>query len=181
MKGKYLWIIVPRKHSLLTLIVALALAANPSVTLLAAQVPGPQYLLSFQKTDGEPVTELLVCTPSVCEDLVLKAHVQDSSANPAQRGLVIFQYCSLKGLPPNDITRPDEAPKEACENGSATWANLGAFKVNTSGDAFFDFGIVLIPRTVGFRFRYLGQGSRIPNGISDPPQNFTWCASQLPC
>ena len=53
MKGKYLWIIVTRKHSLLTFIVALALAANPSVALLAAQVPGPQYLLSFQKTDGE--------------------------------------------------------------------------------------------------------------------------------
>jgi hypothetical protein len=127
------------------------------------------------------VTELLVCTPSACEDLVLKAHIADSLGKPAHRGLVIFQYCSLKGLPPNDITRPDEAPKEACENGSATWANLGAFKVNTSGDAFFDFGIVLIPRTVGFRFRYQGQGSRIPNGISDPPQNFTWCASQLPC
>jgi hypothetical protein len=45
---------------------------------------------------------------------------------------------------------------------------------------YFDFGTVLIPRTVGFRFRYLGQGSGIPNGMSDP-QNFTWCAVQVPC
>jgi hypothetical protein len=162
---------VARKHPLLILIIALVLAAS-----LAAQGVLGSYILSFQDTNGNPVTTLPVCTAAVCEEMVLKAHIQDSSGNPAQRGLVIFQYCSLKGLPPNDITRPDEAPLEACENGSATWAHLGTFKVNESGDAFDDFGVVLIPRTVGFRFRYQGQGSGIANSLSDPPQgqNFTW-------
>jgi hypothetical protein len=88
---------------------------------------------------------------------------------------VIFQYCSYKGLPPNDIARADEAPTAACEDGSATWANLPrGVPVNASGDAYLDFGVVMIPRTVGFRFRYLGQGSGIANGVS-APEDFTWC------
>lgn len=41
-------------------------------------------------------------------------------------------------------------------------------KVNESGDAFVDFGAVLHPRTIGFRVRYLGQGSGIANGVSAP-------------
>jgi len=156
---------VERKHRLQIFIGTFALAAlaglgavivDPSVAVLAAQAVPGSYELSFQKTNGEPVTSLPVCTPSVCEELVLKAHITaEISGRPTQRGMVIFQYCSLKGLPPNDITRPDEAPSAACENGSATWANLGGFKVNESGDAFLDFGIVLIPRAVGFRFRYI--------------------------
>jgi len=181
MKGKYHRMM---RETELGLIVVLALAASlaglgtivadPSAVLAAPSGPAPgSYELSFQKTDGTPVSTLPVCTPSVCEELVLKAHVGDSNQQPAQRGVVIFQYCSLKGLPPNDITRPDEAPKADCENGSATWADLGAFKVNGSGDAFLDFGIVLIPRTVGFRFRYIGQGSGIANGVSDA-LDFTW-------
>jgi len=172
MKDKYPNTIA-RWHSLLILIVALVLAAS-----LAAQGQGTpgSYKLSFQDSQGNPVSTLPVCTPVVCEELVLKAHIEDSSQHPAQRGIVIFQYCSLKGLPPNDITRPDEAPLEACENGSASWANLGGFKVNGSGDALFDFGVVMIPRTVGFRFRYISQGSGIASSLSDPPtgQNFTW-------
>jgi hypothetical protein len=86
---------------------------------------------------------------------------------------VIFQYCSLKGLPPNDITRPDEAPSAACANGTAAWANLTTMPIDQSGNAYLDFGVVLIPRTVGFRFRYLGQGSGIENGVSEP-RDFTW-------
>jgi hypothetical protein len=36
-----------------------------------------------------------------------------------------------------------------------------------------NFGIVRIPRTVGFRFRYASQGSGIASGIS-AARNFTW-------
>jgi hypothetical protein len=91
---------------------------------------------------------------------------------------VIFQYCSLKGLPPNDIERADEAPSAACANGSATWANLPAsVPVNASGDAYLDFGVVLIPRTVGFRFRYFGQGSGIANDPS-APEDFKWVSAR---
>jgi hypothetical protein len=50
-------------------------------------------------------------------------------------------------------------------------------KVNESGDAFVDFGAVLHPRTIGFRVRYLGQGSGIANGVS-APKDFTWTPAQ---
>jgi hypothetical protein len=145
--------------------------------LLSQSVPGT-YELSFFKSglSGlEPVSSLTVCAAgSVCEELILGAHVEASGV-PAQSGTVIFQYCSYKGLPPNDVARADEAPSAACENGSASWANLPpGVPVNASGDAYRDFGLVMIPRTVGFRFRYLGQGSGIANGVS-APEDFTWC------
>lgn len=144
---------------------------------LAQQAPGKYELFFFKSgpTGLEPVSSLPVCTSSVCEELILNAHItEESSGLPAQSGFVVFQYCSYKGLPPNDITRADEAPLEACEiDGTARWANLHALlKVNESGDAFLDFGAVLIPRTVGFRFQYKGQGT-IANGVSEP-KNFIW-------
>lgn len=147
------------------------------LSLLSQPVPGTLELSFFKNGPSglEPVSSLPVCiVGSVCEELILGAHVEASGV-PPQRGAVIFQYCSFKGLPPNDIERADEAPMAACESGSATWANLPpSVPVNASGDAYRDFGLVRIPRTVGFRFRYLGQGSGIANGVSTPPEDFTW-------
>jgi hypothetical protein len=143
---------------------------------LAQQVPGKYELFFFKSGPSglESVSSLPVCTSSACEELILNAHItEESSGLPAQKGLVVFEYCSYKGLPPNDITRADEAPLEACDiDGTAKWANLATLKVNQSGDAFLNFGVVLIPRTVGFRFQFKGQGS-IANGESDP-KNFVW-------
>jgi hypothetical protein len=139
---------------------------------LSRPIPG-SYELSFV-SGGQEVSNLPVCTESVCQALGLKASVEDASRVPAQRGTVIFEYCSFKGLPPNDIQRADEAPKEACQTGEATWAQLITVKVDASGNIpVVGFGVVFIPRTVGFRFRYLGQGSGIANGVSEP-ENFTW-------
>lgn len=157
---------------------AVAFIALSADSLLAQPVPGSYDLSFFKFVSGvlEPVSSLPVCTPSACEELILKAHV-GSSSGPAQGGVVIFQYCSLKGLPPNDITRADEAPSAACEDGSGTWARLAAFQVNESGDAFYSFGVVLIPRTVGFRFKYLPRGSGIDKGEGGP-MDFTWVAAE---
>jgi len=94
MQGKYLKMIAS-KHSLLILIVALTLAAS-----LAAQGTPGTYKLSFQDINGNPVSTLPVCTPAICEELILKAHIEDSSQHPAQRRIVIFQYCSFKGFLP---------------------------------------------------------------------------------
>jgi hypothetical protein len=101
------------------------------------------------------------------------ANVADGFGAPAQGGLVTFQYCSYKGGPPNDINRADEAPSAACATREASWANLVSVPVNASGDAYMNFGFVQIPRTVGFRFKYTGQGSGIANGVS-APSDFTW-------
>jgi hypothetical protein len=140
--------------------------------LLSRPIRG-SYDLSFV-SGGQEVSSLPVCTESVCEELGLNASVDDVSGVPAETGSVIFEYCSFKGLPPNDIQRADEAPREACENGEGTWAHLITVKVDASGNIpVVSFGVVFIARTVGFRFRYLGQGSGIANGVSEP-ENFTW-------
>src|SRR6266511_4036672 len=120
-------------------------------SLLSQPVLGSYDISFFTSEIGGlvPVTSLSVCTPSACQELILGAHVEDAAGNAAQGGAVIFQYCSLKGLPPNDIERADEAPSAACASGLGTWANLGsAVPVIASGDAYLDFGVVFIPRTV---------------------------------
>jgi hypothetical protein len=148
------------------------LDTSAAATPLAQPAPGSLGLSFFINgpTGLQPVTSLTVLS----DELILGAHVANSSGTAATGGSVTFQYCSFKGRPPNDITRADEAPSSACDSGAAVWKNLGTVRVNGSGDAFFDFGIVQIPRTVGFRFRYAGQGSGIANGVLQPPQDFTW-------
>ena len=120
--------------------------------------------------------------PVISQELILKAYVTDSAGLPAQKGSVTFEYCSYKGGPPNDITRADEAPKEACEQGTASWARLTSISVTAgrcpnlgTGYACMNFGIVRIPRDVGFRISYQPQGSGIPAGMTEP-ENFSWVA-----
>ncbi|WP_310053126.1 hypothetical protein [Agrilutibacter niabensis] len=118
---------------------------------------------------AQPVTGFYGLTFVFDGELVLRAHVEDGSGHPAQGGTVTFQYCSLKGIPSNDITQPDEAPSSACANGSGTWATLGRVPVNPeTGDALLDFGLVSVVNTIGFRYRYVGQGTGIQNKLIDP-------------
>lgn len=142
---------------------------------LSRPAPG-SYELSFV-SDGQAVSTLPVCTELVCPELGLKATVEDAAGDPAQSGTVTFQYCSLKGLPPNDIDRADEAPKEACESGEGGWRSLGSVKVIlVDGSPHIpplSFGTVDIARTVGFRFRYSSGGSGVANGVSEA-ENFLW-------
>lgn len=150
------------------------LSAKPS-----AATPGI-YTLTFKaRVDGtlQEVTTLPVQTA----ELILKASVTSSTGSAAQAGTVTFEYCSYKGRPPNDISRADEAPKEACEQGTASWARLRSLYASSEcpalepGYACSGFGIVRLPRDVGFRFRYASQGSGIASGTS-PAKNFTWTA-----
>jgi hypothetical protein len=98
--------------------------------------------------------------PVLSEELILGAHIEISPGIPAQQGSVAFQYCSFKGLPPGDITRADEAPSAACAGGLAVWKSLATVPIDESGNAFLTFGIVQIPRTVGFVFGTKGRGAR---------------------
>ena len=143
--------------------------ASASVAL-GASVPGT-YQLMFLNSALQPVTSLVAGQA----ELVLGAHVQDGSGAPATRGSVTFEYCSLKGLPPNDPTRADEAPVSACLTGQGSWRRLLGVTVNASGNAHMNFGLVKIPRTIGFRFRYASQGGFIQSGVS-APADFTWVA-----
>jgi hypothetical protein len=149
-------------------------SAKPSAT------PGIYTLTFMARVDGtlQEVTSLPVQTA----ELILQASVTSSTGSAAQAGTVTFEYCSYKGRPPNDISRADEAPKEACEQGTASWARLGSLSVYPGmcpalgpGYACLNFGVVRLPRDVGFRFRYASQGSGIASGTS-PSKNFTWTA-----
>jgi hypothetical protein len=132
----------------------------------------PTYTLTFQDNSRQTVTSLVVGS-----ELVLEAHVEDASGNLATSGPVTFQYCSLKGGAPNQISRPDEAPSSACADGTASWANLlMARTLDQFGEVAMNFGYVTIPRTIGFRFKYSARGSSFITGTS-APQDFTWVAA----
>ena len=101
-------------------------------------------------------------------ELVLRAHIEDGQGNVATDGIVVFQYCSLKGLPPNDITQPDETSSAACADGTGRWRKLNArAEVNADGDAFLNFGTVSVVNVIGFRYRY-SQGSEVEDWVTEP-------------
>ena len=152
-----------------------------SVTNLSAASIGSYELYFHAWRNGvlEPASSMPVLT----HELILRAFIYDAFGVPAQSGTAIFEYCSYKGRPPNDIERADEAPKEACDAGIASWRRLRSVDVATPscpgfgiGNACMNFGIVRIPRDVGFRFRYSGRRREIDSGVSEAA-NFTWTAS----
>ena len=158
---------------------AASLAAKPG-----AGSPGVYELEFYKFGPGGPAQ--VSSMPVLSGELILAAHVTSSTGSLATAGSVTFEYCSYKGGPPNDITRADEAPKEACETGSATWARLTSVKLTSvgcpgfgpgfpPGYACMNFGVVRIPRDVGFRFRYATQVAGLASGAS-VPLNFTWTA-----
>ena len=119
----------------------------------ASAVPG-LYELSFDTTGPVPITNNSL---PVGQELVLKAHVESSAGQPAQRGAVVFQDCELR----NHL-----APSATCDTGVGTWSFISQMPVDASGNAAVDYGFLSTPITVGFRFRYVGQGSGIANGAS---------------
>ena len=155
-----------------------AAVAGSSATERKSSSPGT-YALAFTAHMGGILQEV-TSLPVSSAELILMAYVTDSSGQPAAGGTVTFDYCSFKGGPPNDITRADEAPKEACEQGTASWTRLRSVSVSSgscallgTGYACLNFGVVAIPRDIGFRFRYSPQGSGIASGTSEA-KNFTW-------
>ena len=167
---------VVRKHSLLILICAVALViaglsvavAYPNVKALASPAAPGIYQLSFVRNNPTPPPDFIPLLTNnslpVGEELILQAHVTDSSGHPAMRGSVIFQSCHLKGNP---------APSEACVSAMGAWSHIITTQVDQNGNAAVDFGFVANPRTIGFRFEYIGQGSGIANGAS-APGDVTW-------
>ena len=127
------------------------------------------------------VLEEVSSMPVLSGELILRAFVEDSLGVPAQNGTVTFEYCSYKSLPPGDIDRTDEAPKEACDARIASWRRLRSVDIGNcprfgSGSACFNFGVVQIPRVVGFRFRFRDRTRDIDPGVSEAA-NFTWTAA----
>ena len=107
----------------------------------------------------------------VGEELVLNAHVTDSSGNLAATGTEIFQDCLLNGVP---------APSVQCDSGPGVWSNIQTVHLTfnrpneTAEDIRIGYGSSSTAQTIGFRFRYLnGHASGIANGISNS-MDVTW-------
>ena len=143
-------------------------SVEPSPLIVQAAPLEGSYEFQFRHA-GQQVSQL-----SFGQPVTLHAIIKTGTGAAAQKGSVIFQYCSLKGRPPNDITRVDEAPFEACDvTAEGTWANLGSVPVNASGIAEWEFCCPQITPVIGFRYKYLGHGSGILNWTVTP-QNFHW-------
>lgn len=163
------------RKSLIVAVLFVAVSCSPdSVAGPSELLPqfghSPQgfYDLSFQTYSGVPVTSL-----PFGNGVVLKAHVTDAARLPAQGGTVTFQYCSLKGRPPGDVTRIDEAPASACATGAARWRSLGTARVDLNGSASYSFPPVNFTPAIGFRFKFSEQNSGIGSGES-AATDFYW-------
>ena len=145
---------------------------SPSPTSPNSSGPGSYQLTFFINPNSpQPVSSL-----PFGQELFLRAHVDDSSGRPAKDGRVTFEYCSLNGRPKNDITNIDEAPIEACADGTATWTPLDTVVVQVDGTATMFFGAVRVTPMIGFRFQYLNSNPAsggIASGVS-APANFTF-------
>jgi hypothetical protein len=165
------------------------MAPSPD-SIVSAERPGGEvaapgvYELSFRSSFPDGKWKEVSTLPVGRAELVIRAHVTDSSGRPATAGSITIQYCSYGG-PAGDINRPDEAPMEACADGTATWVRHTSRSVTAGGCPEFskpelsygyvcaNFGIVRIPRTVGFRAQYQPKSSSIAAGTT-APKDFTW-------
>jgi hypothetical protein len=124
--------------------------------------------LLSQPVDGSYELDLFLSG----SELILRAFVTElTSGEPAQGGRVAFQICLDRGGPTLQMV---PLPSSECgAGGSGNWVNLGGLELETcpglgAGYACLSFGTAPSSATVGFRFRYIGQGSGIANGVSDP-------------
>src|SRR5215203_164961 len=126
-------------------------------TILAQPADGTLYQLSVYATDFGT-------------GAILDAYVLDAFGAPATGGSVTFYYCALQGNP---------APSETCLTGGGRWVRWGSTSIIESGP---NQGHVVMAftesqpsgTTVGFSFRYIGQGSGIANAPSDNVADYTW-------
>jgi hypothetical protein len=150
-----------------------------SATFLDTGTLNPQavagsYTLNLANTKGEIVETLTLGT--LYSELLLWAQVRDSSGVLATGGAVIFQACRRGGT---DYTV--WRPSAECASGQANWVHLATVSVEEGcppfapevGNACRIFGTMPAPTTIGFRYRYIGQGSGIANGES-ASQDMTW-------
>jgi hypothetical protein len=142
---------------------------------LTPQAVGGSYTLNLANTTGQIVSTLPTCGHN--GELLLWAQVRDSSGGLAPGGTVILEVCRRGGG--SSTLRPSAE----CDGGAASWSHVSTVKVTEgcprlapeTGNACRLFGCMPTPRTIGFRFRYIGQGTGIANGVS-ASQDMTWVA-----
>jgi hypothetical protein len=135
-------------------------AGSAGADAQGAQAVSGTYNLLFFIGDEPGGLQPIESTLNVGQYLVLRAYVTDAAGQPAPRGSVIFEYCSVKGAP---------APALSCESGSGSWKHHMGVQVDASGySPHVGWGACSTPRSIGFRFRYSSQGSGVASGSSTP-------------
>lgn len=129
-------------------------APNPADPAPSAPLISPRA----QPVDGEGDISFV---PGSGGEVTLVAHVT-AGGNPAQGGVVVFQFC-VEGM---EFGVPTGAlPSVECEpGGSGRWVRLDPVVPVVAGEASLSFGRVT--STLGFRFVYQGRGSGIGNFTS---------------
>ena len=140
-----------------------AAVAEPQDAVLA---PGTYVIscLMEPRTGPSPAPCLTGNEIPVGTPLILLGHVTDSSGNLAASGKEIFQDCLLNGGP---------APSIHCDSGTGVWSNIQTVHFRSPEDIRIGYGSPSTRQTIGFRFRYFGEASRIANGISNS-MDVTW-------
>jgi hypothetical protein len=161
------------RHTLERLVVSVLVAAqlvgcSDQSPLTPSGLPNGAHAAATSLAQALPGTYELTLLAGI--ELVLQAHVFAASGD-ATGGRVDFQICELRGGPTLQMV---PLPSSECASGgSGNWVHFGSIGMGTcpglgSGYACIDFGTAPSFTTVGFRFRYIGQGSGIANGTSDP-------------
>jgi hypothetical protein len=150
-------------------------ATPESIDAPSAPTVEGTYILSLATTTGQVVSTLPVSGFGLSSELLLWAQVRDSSGGLASGGTVIFQVCKLKG---------SYAPSAECDSGAGTWSHFATVRVAAgsclpfapeTGNVCITFGGSSAPRTIGFRYRYIGQGTGIASDESES-KDMTWVA-----
>ncbi len=151
-------------------VVAVLSAALGACSDLAPVGPGPEQDAALQvgpldqPVEGEGDISF---APGSSGEVTLVAHVTDTEENPAQGGVVVFQFC-VQGV---EFGFPTGAlPSAECEpGGSGRWARAGTVAV-VAGEASSTF--CCVSATLGFRFTYQGRGTGIRN-FTIPGEDYT--------
>jgi hypothetical protein len=142
---------------------------------LAAQAVEGSYTLNLATTSGQIVSSLPIAGTGAPSELLLWAQVSGPDGL-AQRGSVIFQACRAGGSG-FTVWRPSAE----CDSGVAHWAHVSTVSVTegcrpfapASGNVCRIFGTRPIPQTIGFRYKFIGQGGIIASGES-VSKDMTW-------
>jgi hypothetical protein len=157
-------------------------AAPSTPGAVSSSVPNAQaapgtYTLYLIDNSGQIISSLPAGSPGCV--LVLWGQVRDSSGAPAQKGTVHFETCARGSGADVSASRPSAD----CDSGVATWRHYANQNVDggtcspvtpDSGNGCIVYGCRSYPITVGFRFKFIGQGA-IANGVS-ASQDMTWVA-----
>src|SRR5215218_828289 len=150
-------------------LVLVACADQSLVGPLATPQDGQYANIEARAAEGT-LYQLSVYATTFGTGAVLDAYVLDAFGAPATSGSAVFYYCSLHGNP---------APSETCLTGGGHWIRYGSAGIIGSGP---NQGHALMSftesqpsgTTIGYRFKFSGQGSGIASAPGDNVADYTW-------